>query len=184
MFVDRIEPSPGLLLFGGQEDVNLVASLADQTGFRVIATARGARADPDQFPSADDVTAIQPTDLAEQVAVPERTYAVLMSHNLVDDRLALDVLLNTDVPYMGVMGPRQRFRELWGILTSTGATSIASRRWSDSTLELTAIGFSVVSEMLAVHNGRSAGDSSIGRKQFTIDLMCDAVSVSVARNRR
>lgn len=159
--VDRIEPSPDLLLFGGQEDVNPVASLAKQAGFHVrVATARGARADLDRFPAADDVTASHPTDLADLVEVPEQTYAVLMSHNLVDDRLALDALLETDVPYIGLMGPRKRFHELREDLDMDGrdpdriATPVGLSLGGD---EPTAIGFSIVSELLAIHNDRSGG---------------------------
>lgn len=161
VFIDRIEPSPDLLLFGGQEDINPVASLAKQAGFHVcVATARGARADSDQFPSADHVVASHPTELADQVRVPERTYAVIMSHNLVDDRLALGTLLDTTVPYIGVMGPRERFRELRKDLNLAGrdldriATPVGLDIGGD---EPAAIGFSIVSEVLAVHNGRNGG---------------------------
>ncbi|WP_229504803.1 XdhC family protein [Natrinema versiforme] len=164
VFVDRIDPSPELLLFGDQEDINPVASLARQAGFRVrVATARGARAEPDRFPAADEVISTHPTELSDLVTVPEQTYAVLMSHNLIDDQLALDALLDTDIPYVGLMGPRKRFQELREGVGIKGrdadriATPVGLDLGGD---EPTAIGFSIVSELLAVHNNRSGGQLS------------------------
>ncbi|ELY63319.1 XdhC family protein [Natrinema versiforme] len=161
VFVDRIDPSPELLLFGGQEDINPVASLARQAGFRVrVATARGARTEPDRFPAADEVVSTNPTELPDLVTVPEQTYAVLMSHNLIDDRLALDALLETNILYIGLMGPRKRFRELREEIDIDGrdadriATPVGLDLGGD---EPTAIGFSIVAELLAVHNDRSGG---------------------------
>ncbi|MBP2252487.1 xanthine dehydrogenase accessory factor [Halarchaeum solikamskense] len=163
VFANRLLPAPELLVFGGQPDVNPVASLAARAGFRVrVATARGAQADADRFPSADDVVSTRPADLDAVVDVPEHTYAVLMSHNALDDRLALDALLDTDVPYVGVLGPRSRFRELREAMDRSLTVADEARIAAPCGLDLggdepTAIGFSIVSELLAVHNDRSGG---------------------------
>lgn len=159
MFVDQINPAPDLLLFGGQEDINPVASLAKQAGFRVhVVTARGGQANSDRFPSADNVTADHPTNLADQVESPQQTYAVIMSHNLIDDQLAVDALLDIDIPYIGLMGPRKRFQELQENLDLDGrnpdriATPVGLDLGGDEPIT---IGFSIVSEVLAVRNNRS-----------------------------
>lgn len=156
VFVDRIEPAPELLLFGGQEDINPVASLAAQAGFHVrVATARGGHADPERYPAADEVVATHPSDLADLVMAPDYTYAVVMSHNLIDDRIALDALLDTDIQYIGLMGPRKRFRELREEIDLKGrnperiATPVGLDLGGDEPIS---IGFSIVSELLTVHN--------------------------------
>jgi xanthine dehydrogenase accessory factor len=124
VFVDGVEPAPELLLFGAQNDVETVARFGAEAGFRVtVASPRGARADADQFPDAHRVVATNPADVADHVCGPERTYAVLLSHNLLDDQLALESLLTeTDVPYVGLMGPRERFEELQDALVADGVT--------------------------------------------------------------
>ncbi|RBI59672.1 cytochrome oxidase I [halophilic archaeon] len=163
VFVDQLEPTPDLLLFGSQEDINPVASLAAQAGFRVqVATSRGARVDDDRFPAAEKVVATHPTDLNNLVTAPEHTYAVLMSHNFLDDQLALDALLDTQISYIGLMGPRKRFQKLRETLDRELDASDCEQIATPVGLDLgsgdpTAIGFSIVAELIAVHNDRDGG---------------------------
>lgn len=167
VFVDGVEPAPELLLFGSQNDVHAVARLGSEVGFRVtVVSARGARADPEQFPNAHRVVATRPPDVAEVVEAPERTYAVLMSHNLVDDQLALETLLSeTDVPYVGLMGPRERFDEVRDGLAEQGVRLSSAQLDRVATpvgLDLgadgpTGIAMSVVAEVLAVSNDANGG---------------------------
>ncbi|USZ78346.1 XdhC family protein (plasmid) [Halorussus vallis] len=166
VFVDGLEPVAELLLFGNQNDVHPVARLGREAGFRVtVASARGGRADADAFPHADRVVATHPTDIDEVLEDPERTYAVLMSHNFLDDRLALQTLLETDVPYVGLMGPRKRFEQLRDDLNDDGvALSEAdlARIATPVGLDLGGgepgqIALSVVAEAVAVSNGRDGG---------------------------
>ncbi len=164
LFVDGLEPPARLLVFGGQPDTAPVARLARDVGFEVtVATARGGLAEPDRFPGADEVVAVNPTDLPD--LVDGRTYAVLMSHNLVDDELALEALADTEVPYVGLMGPRKRFEEIRSDLDADGvdlpdsfldrvATPVGLDLGGGAPME---IALSIVSEVLAVENGREGG---------------------------
>jgi xanthine dehydrogenase accessory factor len=166
VFVDGLEPVPELLAFGHAGDVRPVARLARDAGFRVtVATSRGARADAEQFPAAHEVVATRPTDLSEETSRPEDTYAVLMSHNFVDDRLALESLLETEIPYVGLMGPRKRFEELREELAADGVELSADDLNRISTpigLDLgggepVQIALSIVGEVLAISNDRAGG---------------------------
>ena len=164
LLVDGVRPADRLLVFGGQPDVRPVTRLAREVGFHVtVATARGAQAEESAFPRADRVVATHPTDLGD--VVDERTHVVVMSHNFVDDRLALKALLETDAPYIGLMGPRERFRRLRDDLRDEGVTLSATDREriaSPVGLDLgggepVEIALSVVSEALAASNGRAGG---------------------------
>jgi xanthine dehydrogenase accessory factor len=166
VFVDGLDPVPELLVFGHGGDVRPVARLARDAGFRVtVATSRGARADAEQFPAAHEVVATRPPDLAEVVSRPADTYAVLMSHNFVDDRLALEALLDTEIPYLGLMGPRKRFEELRDDLAADGVELSEDERERISTpigLDLgggepVQIALSIVGEVLAASNDRDGG---------------------------
>jgi xanthine dehydrogenase accessory factor len=167
VFVDHVEPAPDLVLFGAQNDVHAVARFAREAGFRVtVVTARGAKADDDAFPHAHRVVATRPTELVDAVDAPERTGVVVMSHNFVDDRLALEHLLTeTSVPYVGLMGPRERFEEMRETFADEGTTLSGAELDRVSTpvgLDLgdgspTGIAVSIVSEALAVANGASGG---------------------------
>jgi len=163
VFANELLPIPELVLFGGQEDVNPIASLAARAGFRVrVVTARGEHADPERFPAASEVRSARPPDLADHLSAPEYSYVVLMSHNFLDDRLAFESVLQTDVPYIGLMGPRKRFQEIRESMDRTLTPRDAGRVAAPSGLDLggdgpSAIGFSIVSEVLAVHNDRDGG---------------------------
>lgn len=166
VFCDVFDPVPDLLVVGNQGDVRPVARLGSEVGFRVrVVTGRGATADPERFPAADEVLSTRAPAVASAVDAPEHTYAVVMSHNFVDDRLALAALLDAGVPYVGVMGPRERFAEMREAFAEEGRTLSADELDRVATpvgLDLggdhpTRIAMSVVAEVLAVHNDRDGG---------------------------
>ena len=164
LFVGGLEPPAELLVFGGQPDTAPVVRLARDVGFEVtVATARGGLAEPERFPGAEEVVAVNPTDLPG--LVDERTHVVLMSHNLIDDELALEALADTEAPYVGLMGPRKRFEEIRSDLEEDGvdlpesfldrvATPVGLDLGGGAPME---IALSVVSEVLAVENDREGG---------------------------
>ncbi|MFP8954598.1 XdhC family protein (plasmid) [Natrialbaceae archaeon A-arb3/5] len=164
VFVDWLTPAPDLLLFGTQNDVHPVARIGREAGFRVvIASTKGARSDLEQFPNAHAVKRTRAMDVGDVVEDPSRTYAVIMSHNAIDDRLALASLADTDVPYIGLMGPRERFEEIREDLETEEDRTLTDEELARIATpvgldlgggEPTQIALSIVSEALAVHNGR------------------------------
>lgn len=166
VYVDGLEPPADLLLYGWQRDVHPVARFGREVGFRVtVASGRGGVAEPEDFPHAERVVSTRPSEVAEYVETPERTYAVVMSHSFLEDRLALESLLDAGVPYVGLMGPRERFEELREDLAADGRTLTddeLSRIATPVGLDLgggepAQIALSVVAEALAVKNGRNGG---------------------------
>ncbi len=167
VFIDWLTPAPDLLLFGTQNDIHPVARVGHEAGFRVVvASARGARSDPEQFPNAHVVRQTKPMSVGDVVEVPDRTYAVIMSHNALEDRLALASLLDTDVPYVGLMGPRERFEDIREDLASEEGRELSQAELERISTpvgldlgggEPNQIAISIVAEALAVHNGREGG---------------------------
>lgn len=166
LFLDGMTPPPELLIFGHHGDVVPVTEAARNTGFRVtVASARGGQAKAERFPAANHVVKTRPAQLAAQVGDPERTYAVIMSHNFIDDRLAFESLLDTELPYIGLMGPRKRFEQMRDEFSEEGRTFTEdelSRVATPVGLDLagsepTQIALSIVAEVLAVANDRDGG---------------------------
>ncbi|WP_440990838.1 XdhC family protein [Haloarchaeobius baliensis] len=164
VFVDGVEPAPEMLIFGGQPDTGPVSNLARHVGFAVtVATARGGHADPERFPAADEVVSLRPANLDEHA--DERTAVVLMSHNKLDDELALASVLESDAPYVGLMGPRERFEQIREELAGDGVEFTEDQLARVATPvgldvgggEPVQIALSIVSEALAVLNGREGG---------------------------
>lgn len=164
VLVDGLAPPPHLLLFGAQPDVHPVSRLARQVGFQVtVASPRGAHADAERFPAAHDVIASRPADL--DAHVDGRTHVVCMSHSFADDQLALETLVGTDVPYIGLMGPRDRYEELLEAIDDEAEAAVnaaAHRLAAPVGLDIGAdappeIALSIIGEVLAVANGRDGG---------------------------
>jgi xanthine dehydrogenase accessory factor len=162
VFVDGIAPPPRLLVVGTGNDVAPVVDLAARAGFRVeVAGYRGGRADADRFPGATSVVSTSPAAVDEAVAVGADTYVVVMTHNFVDDRLTLETLLDTGVPYVGIVGSRGRLENLFEALdTEAEPDSVADRMYAPAGLDLggdtpAQVALSIVSEVLAVHNDRT-----------------------------
>jgi len=166
LFLEAVRPPPEAVVFGGGHDVRPVVELAKLVDFRVtVVTFRGGQVGDARAAGADEVISASPRDVADLREWDDDTYAVVMTHNFVDDRLTLDALLETPVPYIGMMGPRKRFAEMREAFAEEG------RRFTDDELDriYTPIGldlggdspyriaYSVVGELLAVANGRDAG---------------------------
>lgn len=126
---------------------------------------RGARAKSDHFPNADEVIATSPSNIADVVDVDRDTYAITMTHNFVDDRLALEALLETPILYIGLLGPRKRFEEMRRAFAEEGVTFTGTdfeRIYTPVGLDLGGgapyqIAQSIVAELLAVKNDREPG---------------------------
>ena len=164
VFVDTVTAPPELVVFGGGRDVAPVTRSAAQVGFRVtVVTFRGGTASDDRFPAADRVVSTSPADLRDVVSLDADTYAVLMTHNFVDDRLALTELLDTPVEYVGLLGPQKRFEELRDALADDGYQLSADdldRVYAPVGLDLGGgtpfhVAQSIVAEVTAVHHDRS-----------------------------
>jgi xanthine dehydrogenase accessory factor len=163
VFVDSVTAPPELVVFGGGHDVEPVTDLAAQADFRVtVVTFRGGTADEERFPAANRVVSTSPVDVREVLDIDRDTYAVLMTHNFVDDRLALDELLSTPTEYVGLMGPRDRFEEMQDEFAAEGRTFTEAeldRIYTPAGLDLGGgtplhIAQSIVAEVLAVHHDR------------------------------
>ncbi|MES3516883.1 MAG: XdhC family protein [Natronomonas sp.] len=163
VFVDGLSAPPELLVFGTGHDVGPVTELAALNDFRVTVVGfRGAVDLEGRFPDADRTITTAPAQIDETLDLDDRTYAVVMTHNFIDDRLTVERLLDAEVPYIGLMGPTERFEEMLAEFEAEG------RSFTEGELEslYTPIGLdlgggspyqiahSIVAEVLAVENDR------------------------------
>jgi len=164
VFLDAVVAPPALYVFGSGSDVGPVTELATRAGFQVtVVSFRGGHAEAGSFPDADSVISLSAPQAGTKLSLDETTYAVVMSHNLIDDRLAVEALLETPVPYIGVMGPADRFAEIETALAADGRELTQTDRqriYAPIGLNLGGgapyqIAMSIVSEVLTVHNGHN-----------------------------
>jgi xanthine dehydrogenase accessory factor len=166
VFVDGIASPSDLVVVGTGHDVGPITALGARAGFRVTVVGfRGTTATAERFPAAADVRSTSPARLREAFEFDADTLVVVATHNFVDDRIAVDELLRTDAPYVGLMGPHERFEEMLAEFESEGREfddAELDRLYTPVGLDLGGgtphqIALSVVSEALAVSNGREPG---------------------------
>lgn len=113
VFVELVQPTLSLIIFGGGFDARPVSELAKSLGWNVSVTDECvAHIAPVFFPTADKLSLCQREFIDRDFEITHYTACVLMSHNYEYDRDVLLKLLKTDAPYIGILGPRKRFDKM------------------------------------------------------------------------
>lgn len=121
VFIELIQPSIKLILFGGGVDARPVSQLAKSLGWEVEVTDECvAHIAPLFFPSADKLSLCQREFVDRDFDITPFTACVLISHNYEYDRDVLKKLLPSETPYIGIMGPRKRFDKMLDEFNVTG----------------------------------------------------------------
>jgi xanthine dehydrogenase accessory factor len=113
IFLEFIQPTISLLIFGGGFDARPVSQLAKSLGWNVQVTDECvAHIAPVFFPEADKLSLCQREFVDRDFNITPYTACVLMSHNYEYDRDVLRKLIKTETPYIGILGPRKRFDKM------------------------------------------------------------------------
>jgi xanthine dehydrogenase accessory factor len=172
---DRIGPAdlffevsvrpPELVIFGAGSDTEPLARQGWELGFAIyVVDVREAFLTPERFRHAMLISS-HFSRFGERVRLTGRSFVVIMNHHLERDREALRFALGSQASYIGLLGPRSRFRRLLAELEAEGfvtAASSLSRVRSPVGLALGAetpqeIALSVLGEMLALQRGFDGG---------------------------
>jgi len=113
VFLELIQPSVSLLIFGGGFDARPVNQLAKSLGWSVEVTDECvAHIAPLFFPEADKLSLCQRDFIDRDFKITPFTACVLMSHNYEYDRDVLKKVIQSESPYIGILGPRKRFDKM------------------------------------------------------------------------
>jgi xanthine/CO dehydrogenase XdhC/CoxF family maturation factor len=106
-------PPPRLLLLGAGLDARPVLRLATELGWRVsVQDHRPAYVAGGGFDDAERVLCKPASQLADAIDFARFDAVIVMSHHLATDRVYLQQLARTSVPYVGLLGPPDRRRRL------------------------------------------------------------------------
>ena len=113
LFDAVVQPLPRLLIAGAGIDAQPLAALASDVGWLVTVTDNRPQLleAMGQFDIEQQVRCLA-TELAANIDLTLFDAAVIMSHHLEKDRCYLGTLVNTQIPYLGVLGPVSRTRRL------------------------------------------------------------------------
>ena len=121
VLIEWVGPPPPLVIFGAGPDAVPLVRFAKSLGWHVtVADHRAAYASRDKFPEADEIVHAGLVEMRDRVELDERSLVVVMTHNYHHDLELLEFLLPAPVRYLGVIGPRQRTRQLLADLAKRG----------------------------------------------------------------
>ncbi len=164
VFVEVVAPNPRLVIFGAVEIGQALCALASRTGFSVtVCDPRGAFATAERFPDAASVRVGQPEDILDGLAVDDRTFVVVLSHDpRFEDPVVIEALAG-NARYVGAMGSRSTHRKRLERLEAAGipADSLA-RIHGPIGLDLGAVGaeetaVEILAEMVRARRSSVAG---------------------------
>ena len=165
LFFEVSVPPPHVVVFGANSDAEPLVRYAWDLGCRVtVVDVREAFLRPDRFPNATLVSS-HFSRFDEAVPLTNRAFVVIMNHHLERDRESLRFAIQSDAPYIGVLGPRTRFDKLITALRSDGFvpdSAALSRVRNPVGLAIGAetpeeIALSILGEILALQRGFDGG---------------------------
>jgi len=158
VFTEVQRPPPRMLICGAGDDAVPLAACGASIGFRVtVADHRPAFLTDDRFPDVWDLALGRPEEKGEAVPLGPTTHAVVMTHSYELDREWLARLLRSDVPYVGVLGPRARMETLLAEIEAPGGPRVFGPVGLDLGAEgPEQIALSIAAELLSFWSGRKA----------------------------
>jgi xanthine dehydrogenase accessory factor len=161
-FSFRIEPRPHILICGAGPDVDAVVFFANKLAWQLtVVDHRPAYTEPQRFGDKARICAIESADsLARQFSLDDFSAALVMSHHLLADTDYLIALTESNIPYIGLLGPAARRERLLSAL-GTRASLLQGRLRAPVGLDIGAqsaeeIALAIVAEIHASLRGRDA----------------------------
>ncbi|NOS55682.1 MAG: XdhC family protein [Cyclobacteriaceae bacterium] len=113
VFLELVQPSVSLVIFGGGFDARPVSQMAKALGWSVEVTDECvAHIAPVFFPQVDKLSLCHRDFIDRDFKITPFTACVLMSHNYEYYRDVLKKIIQTEAPYIGILGPRKRFDKM------------------------------------------------------------------------
>lgn len=165
-FFEFIHPPVSLVVLGAGNDAIPLMKFADVLGwdFRII-DRRDTHANKDRFPLASQTLVANPDVALNYISYDKRTFFVLVTHSYKCDYYFLKSLCATDVPYVGILGPKKKLNRMLGELKEGGVPldqAKISTIFSPTGLDIGAetpeeIALSIIAEIQAVLKGKKGG---------------------------
>lgn len=165
-FIEYLRPPVSLVVVGAGNDAIPMMQFAENLGWDVrIVDGRNTHARPERFVAACQVLVSKPEAVLDQIPIDERTVFVMMTHNYNYDMSMLKALMQTEVPYIGMLGPKKKLLRMLDDLKQDGFIpndAMISRVFGPSGLEIDAetpeeIALSIIAEIQAVLGKKSGG---------------------------
>jgi len=120
-FIEVIKPPVAVIIIGAGNDVMPVVNMADILGWEAtVVDGRANYAKKERFVSACQVLVSKPEQVLEQIDIDEQTVFLLMTHNYNYDMAMLRQLLQKNIAYIGMLGPKKKRERMLNELKEEG----------------------------------------------------------------
>jgi xanthine dehydrogenase accessory factor len=120
-FIEYIPPPIALVIFGAGNDVLPLVAIAHTLGWpTTVVDGRPTHTKKERFIASCQVVLAKPEQVLEKISIDQRTAALLMTHNYNYDLAMLGILVNTGLPYLGVLGPKRKLDRMIAALEMNG----------------------------------------------------------------
>jgi xanthine dehydrogenase accessory factor len=163
VFIEPVEASPELYVFGAGHVGQFVGRMAHEVGFRVhVVDDREKFANSERFGSDIDVIVDDIPTWLEKHSLSATTYAVVVTRGHRHDLETMRGLLRTPLRYLGLIGSKAKVKRIFDMLREEGVTPDTLRPvHAPIGLDIGAItpqeiAVSIVAELIAVKHGKIA----------------------------
>lgn len=161
-FIEFLPPPIHLIVQGGNYDIYPLLRLGREMGWRLSVVANPKKLDRTAFDLADDILSSKNDDLP---LVDDYSATILMAHDYQTDLKHLRTMLDSDIPYIGLLGPRKRTLKMYADLAKEGrGLSVTDEKRIHSPVGLDIggaspeeISLSILAEIITHFSGRTGG---------------------------
>ena len=174
-FIEFIAPALSLVIVGAGNDAIPIMQMATLLGWDVtVVDGRHTHAKADRFISACQVLVSKPTAVLEKITIDNRTCFILMTHNYIYDLQMMKALIDTEIKYIGLLGPKKKLEKILEELKQNGTVLTAeklSKIYGPTGLDIGAtspeeIATSIIAEIQAVFNRKKGKMLKLKKNQI------------------
>jgi xanthine dehydrogenase accessory factor len=168
VFIEPVEASPEVYVFGAGHVGYFVAKMAHEVGFKVhVIDDREKFASTERFGDSIDVIVHEIPAWLEAHRLPPTAYAVIVTRGHRHDLDTLRLLAPQNLRYLGLIGSRAKVKRIYDMLREEGVPPDTLRRvHAPIGLDIGAItpqeiAVSILAELIAVKHGKVAESGAV-----------------------
>ena len=162
VFIEPIEPSPAVYVFGAGHVGQFVARVAHDAGFQVhVVDDRAKFANRERFPNATEVVVEDIPAWLGKTTLPSSAYAVIVTRGHRHDLDAIRALAPRNLRYLGLIGSRAKVKRIYDVLIEDGSVPVECLEAVHAPIGLDIgavtpqeIAVAIVAELIAVRRGK------------------------------
>jgi xanthine dehydrogenase accessory factor len=163
VFIEPIEPSPAVYIFGAGHVGQYVGRVAHDAGFQVhVVDDREKFANRERFPDAAEIVVDDIPAWLARTRLPSSAYAVIVTRGHRHDLDALRALSAQNLRYLGLIGSRAKVKRIYDVLVEDGSVPVERLEQIHAPIGLDIgavtpqeIAVSIVAELIAVRRGKA-----------------------------